>query len=113
MLLPKTKYIRDKRHLKFISTLPCVVTGSNEVQASHIRSGMGGMGLKSGDNCVLPLNWEVHQRQHAMGSEAAFWAKYGGIEKAKELANALWLRTGQREECLKLITRFRRGFIHS
>lgn len=107
----KTERVKSNRHLKFLSTLPCVITGATDrVQACHIRSGNAGMGIKSPDNFAVPMNHLVHIKQHAMGSEHKFWEPYGGIEKAKELANALWVRTGQYDECLKLIARFRKGF---
>lgn len=110
-LIPKTQYVRNKRHLQFVSTLPCVITGKQgSVQACHIRSGnSAGMGLKSGDNSVLPMDYEVHARQHAAGSEVKFWEQYGGIEKARELANALFVKSGQPDECLMLIARFKRA----
>lgn len=112
MLIPKTNYIRDKRHLKFLSTLPCVISGkSGECQAAHIRSGChAGIGLKSGDNCALPLDHIIHAEQHKTGSEAKFWAKYGGIDKAIELANGLHVRTGDYGTCVMMIARFRRNF---
>lgn len=51
------------------------------------------MGDKPGDNYCVPLHFEEHGRQHRIGEEK-FWEPYGGIGKAKELANAiyeLWL----------------------
>lgn len=107
----KQKPIRDKKHLKFISGLPCVVSGKGEVQAAHIRKGCGGgMGYKSGDNFTLPLNYEIHSRQHHLGAEDFFWSEYGGIDRAISLANALYENTGNREKCLQLIRDFRIGF---
>jgi hypothetical protein len=104
----KQPRVKDKNHLKFISTLPCCVSGLGEVQAAHIRKGNGGgMGLKPPDNFTVPLNYQVHARQHHLGAEDLFWAEYGGIDNAISLANALYENTGNSEACLRLIRDFR------
>lgn len=103
----KTPRIRDKKHLKFISTLPCVVSGKGEVQAAHISTGRNSMGMKSGDNRTLPLNWEVHARQHWLGRESFFWEQYGGVDAAISLAERLYENTGDTDKCLELIINFR------
>lgn len=104
----KSPVIRDKKHLRFIASLPCAATGRGDVQAAHIRKGNGGgMGMKPPDNFCVPLNWEVHNRQHWLGAEEFFWEEYGGIDNAISLANALYDNTGNREKCLDLIKKFR------
>lgn len=102
----KVPKVRSEAHRRFIASLPCCVSGvSGRTQAAHIRKGNGGgMGYKPGDNFCLPLSVEEHAKQHAT-SEVKYWGK--NLEAANELANALWVRTGQYEECLKLIDRFR------
>lgn len=108
----KQKVIRDKRHLEFIRTLPCVKTGVIGVEAAHLRAGLpkwkkGGMGYKPCDSCVLPLSHEAHAMQHRIGEES-FWGGYMGLKEAYELSQLLWLYTGQSDKAIEAIERFRR-----
>lgn len=105
----KENRIRNKNHLKFIASLPCVITGHHEVQAAHIRHGCYSIAMKPCDSLTLPLYWKEHARQHSM-SETDFWDSYGGIENAKELAINLYKNTGNREKCLELIRLFKINF---
>jgi len=63
--------------------------------------------MKSSDNFCVPLSIEEHRKQHSI-SEVNYWSSYGGIEKAKSLANALFVRTGDTEEALRLLARFKK-----
>lgn len=67
------------------------------------------MGMKQSDNFCVPLSVSEHAKQHAFkGGEESYWKQYGGIEKAKELANGLFLKTGDRDSALEMLRRFRR-----
>jgi len=111
VLLPKNKPIRDKQYRIWLSGLPCVLTGRPDVQVAHI--GRLGMGIKNGDDKCLPLSCEKHAEQHAMGSEAKFWAKYGKtMREVEELCNALWFRQHDTDAALMLIAKFKRGVTH-
>lgn len=112
MLLPKQEIIRGKKHLAFIRSLPCCVTGkTGGTQAAHIRyETNGGTALKPGDDWTVPLFWESHNEQHKIG-EVAFWERCGGIEKAKKLARLLYKHTGDHEKAIQLIARFINGDI--
>lgn len=104
--MQKVKTIRSNPHLAFIRTLPCCMCGYGESQAAHLRIGTGGgMGMKPGDNFTVPLCFTCHARQHREG-ERTFWRD---IEKAKELCNGLWVKSGLTEECGLIISRFRRA----
>ncbi len=106
MLIPKTQYIRDEKHRRFIATLPCVVCFAYPCEAAHIRIGNGaGMGLKSGDDCTVPLCPPHHRLQHATG-EGVFWDTYGGIEKATKLAHEIYAATGEEMKAKQAIGRF-------
>lgn len=107
MLLPKHKRHEDNKHLSFIRSLPCCVSGVyGETQSAHIRKGTdGSLGKKPSDNFVVPLSISEHYRQHKIG-EVKYWGDR--LEAAKELASALFLKTGDKDECLKLIARFRK-----
>lgn len=77
-----------------------------QTQAAHIRHGQaGGMGLKPCDSLIVPLSVEEHAKQHRI-SEARYWGHK--LDAAKELANALFFHTGDKEKALMLISRFRR-----
>ena len=112
MLIPKHKKVRSRAHRMFVANLPCLITGARDCQAAHIRAkGGAGMGMKSGDDRTLPLSCETHRKQHAVGSEAKFWDKYGGIDKAIELAEALYSVTGDNLAAMELIHRWRNGLL--
>lgn len=111
MLIPKYENIVDKDHLRFIASLPCLITGWNDVQAAHIRKGNNaGMAYKSGDNCAVPLSVIEHAKQHSMGDESKYWDKYGGIDKVTELANNIYKVSGNRIAALRLIYEWRLGW---
>ena len=110
----KVPKIRSVKHRKFIASLPCVCCGRRDVQAAHIRSGNGaGVGLKSGDDCTLPLcaprSFEdkgCHAKQHHIG-EVKFWSEYGGIEQATALAKNIYAVSGDENAALILIARWK------
>ncbi len=102
----KIAKIRDKRHRRFVASLPCVICRRTDVQAAHISSGNGaGMGLKSGDNCIVPLCCTCHTQQHKV-DEVKFWEGFGGIKKATRLANDLYYATRNRERAMMLLEAF-------
>lgn len=73
MMLPKSQPIRDRKYLDWVRTQPCLVTGRADVEPAHLRLlGEGGVGMKPGDNLVLPLHYEIHRRQSSEG-EGAVW----------------------------------------
>ena len=99
--------MKDRKHLKFIASLSCVICGRQDTQAAHIRSGNGaGMGLKSPDSCTVPLCVKHHEAQHKT-SERLFWGNYGGIEKATKLANDLYEHTGDEQKARELKARWK------
>jgi hypothetical protein len=102
-MLKQPKIISEK-HRRFIASLPCAVSGRSDCQAAHIRAGYLGMGTKPPDSRCIPLNWEQHAKQHAIG-EKAFWNFR--LDEAIWLAGLLWDNTGNRERCLELIAKFR------
>ena len=103
----KIPVIRDKQHRMFIASLPCVVSGSDNVQCAHIRKGNGaGLGMKPSDDTCVPLSIDQHRIQHEIG-EHKFWESYGGIEKATKLAKTLYEFTGDTNRALEEIARWR------
>lgn len=67
------------------------------------------MGVKPSDWFCVPLAWTEHDKQHKhKGGEVGYWNQYGGIDKAKALANALHVKSGDTEYALMLLARFRK-----
>lgn len=59
---------RNGAYLKWVKTLPCVVSGLPADDAHHlIGHGMHGMGTKAPDWAVFPLTRLEHERLHHMG----------------------------------------------
>lgn len=104
----KTPRVNSEKHRRFIASLPCCVSGRGEVQCAHIRDDFYCMSRKPGDDRTVPLNHIEHARQHKIG-EKAFWEPYGGVERAKELGQALWENSGDEEACLEILNKFRMG----
>lgn len=108
MLLPKQEHIKDKKHLKWLASLPCVLTGAVNVQSAHIREGNNsGMGRKPSDNQAIPLSVEKHREQHTM-KESAFYELHGKtLDQVKELARNLYKISGMTREAHWMIAEFR------
>ena len=90
MLIPKDKRIRDKAHLAFVASQPCLVCGRRPAQAHHIRFGQPrALGLKVSDEFTVPLCNGHHDSLHQTGDERAWWARHGILDPLM-LANRLW-----------------------
>jgi hypothetical protein len=99
--------IRDDRHLEFIRTLPCLLTGRTPVEACHIRYGdlangkpATGMGEKPDDEYVVPLHPDLHREQHSM-SERVFWERQS-VDPVK-VSRLLYAVSGNFEEAAKVL----------
>lgn len=106
MTMLKEYKVRNKKHLRFVASLPCLICKiEGMTQAAHIRSGnQAGMSLKSGDDCTVPLCVSCHSKQHQ--GERKFWQPYGGIENVTTLAKMIHASTGDAERA----THFMRNF---
>jgi hypothetical protein len=90
--------IRSTSHLRWIRGFGCCVccmtdphSQATPTEAAHVRTGTdGGMGMKPGDNYVIPLCSEHHAEQHRIG-EASFQERYQFDMKAT--AEALWKKS--------------------
>ena len=90
--------IRDRKHMAFVGSLPCCITGSDFfVVYHHLLRGTDEKcaGRKSGDNWVIPLTSHVHTALHLNGNETEF-LKAEGID-GPALAKALWDASGDYE----------------
>jgi hypothetical protein len=72
----KPRRLRDKAHLKFVGSQPCLVCGRSPADAHHLRfSQSRGMGLKVSDEFTVPLCRAHHRDNHNYGDEVAWWER--------------------------------------
>lgn len=95
--------LRDKKHLQFIRSLPCLRCNKMQCQAAHIRyTSGGGTGIKPDDDCTVPLCYECHALQHRIG-EVSFYNNL--TEKALECAKYLY---NQKDSALQIIREYQK-----
>jgi hypothetical protein len=65
---------RDKTHLKFVASQPCLVCGRSPADAHHLRfTQPRAMGRKVSDEFTVPLCRTHHRDNHRFGDEQAWW----------------------------------------
>jgi hypothetical protein len=68
--------LRDKAHLKFVASQPCLICGRNPADAHHLRfTQPRAMGLKVSDEFTVPLCRTHHRDNHSFGDEVAWWTR--------------------------------------
>jgi len=83
---------RDREHLKFVASQPCLVCGRTPSDAHHIKfAEQRAMGRKVSDKFAVPICRLHHRELHRRGNEHAWWQNQG-IEPLT-VAAALWART--------------------
>jgi hypothetical protein len=83
---------RDKEHLKFVASLPCLLCGRKPCDPHHLRfAQVRALGRKVSDEFTVPLCRLHHRELHRARDEAGWWAKLG-ID-AVSVARKLWLKT--------------------
>ena len=96
LAIPKDKRIRDKAHLAFVASQPCLVCGRRPAQAHHLRFAQPrAMGLKVSDEFTVPMCNGHHDSLHRTGDERAWWARNGILDPLK-IAARLWAASRQR-----------------
>ena len=90
----KGKIFRDSTYLKWVRERPCLVSGSTNVVAHHVRIGLsGGMGIKPSDYRTLPLDYKLHMLLHNVG-EKTFWKDHS-IDPHKAIITQLLIYLSQ------------------
>jgi hypothetical protein len=87
----KTARQRNKMHLKFVASQPCLVCQRAPCDAHHVKfAERRALGRKVSDEFTVPLCREHHQELHRYGNEKAWWANVNvmPIETAKSLWDA-------------------------
>jgi hypothetical protein len=68
--------LRDKAHLKFVASQPCLVCGRSPADAHHLRfAQLRAMGRKVSDEFTVPLCRTHHRDNHSFGDEVAWWER--------------------------------------
>jgi hypothetical protein len=68
--------LRDKGHLKFVATQPCLICGRSPADAHHLRfTQPRAMGLKVSDEFTVPLCRVHHRDVHSHGDEVSWWER--------------------------------------
>jgi len=92
LAFPEPRRVRDKEHLRFVATQPCLICGRTPSDAHHIRfAQLRALGRKVSDEFTVPLCRGHHRQVHQTGNEPTFW-EHLGID-AMEVANSLWQRS--------------------
>jgi len=88
LILSEPRRVRDKDHLKFVASLPCVVCARTPAQAHHIRYAQPrAMSSKVSDEWTVPLCNIHHRALHDSGNEEDWWSVFeiNPLEEAERL----------------------------
>jgi hypothetical protein len=67
---------RDKAHLKFVASHPCLICGRSPADAHHLKfTQPRAMGRKVSDEFTVPLCRIHHRDLHSVGDEVAWWER--------------------------------------
>jgi len=70
--------IRDKEHLRYVASRPCIICGRSPGQAHHLRFAQpSAMGRKVSDEWTVPLCSTHHRALHSVGDEKRWWTEKG------------------------------------
>lgn len=97
LAIPEVKRLRDKDHLRFVATHPCLVCGRQPAEAHHLKfSQPSALGRKVSDAFTVPLCALHHRDLHTTGNELAWWER----KQIDPLvtANMLWNESHGRAE---------------
>ncbi len=90
--------IRDKDHLRYVASQPCLVCGRSPGHAHHIRYAQPrAMGRKVSDAWTVPLCATHHRALHTVGDEERWWKErqVDPIIHAEQLWQGRWSETVQ------------------
>jgi Rad52/22 family double-strand break repair protein len=92
LAIAEPKRLRDKAHLRFVASQPCLVCGRQPSDPHHLRFAQPrALGLKVSDEFTVPLCRTHHREIHRYGDEATWWGKYR-LEPLI-IASTLWRQT--------------------
>jgi len=89
LAIAEPKRLRNKAHLRFVASQPCLVCGRQPSDPHHLRFAQPrAIGLKVSDEFTVPLCRGHHRQLHQAGNEVAWWENLQ--IKALEIARGLW-----------------------
>ena len=86
LTIAEPKRLRDKAHLRFVASQPCLVCGRQPSDPHHLRFAQPrALGLKVSDEFTVPLCRGHHRQLHQAGNEIAWWEdlKINALDIAK------------------------------
>ena len=93
LLLSEPRRYRDRAHLEFVASQPCLLCGRQPCDAHHLRFMQPkALGRRVSDEFAVPLCRTHHRTLHRHGDEAAWWTS-AGID-AGAIAHRLWQLSG-------------------
>jgi hypothetical protein len=92
LTLSEPRRYRDRAHLQFVSSQPCLICGRRPTDAHHLRFAQPrAMGRRVSDEYTVPLCRSHHRALHRRGDETAWWES-NKIDPVA-VAGELWQRT--------------------
>ena len=92
LTIAEPKRLRDKAHLKFVASQPCLVCGRQPCDPHHLRFAQPrAIGLKVSDEFTVPLCRGHHRQLHQAGNEVTWWERLN--IKPLAVAKTLWDET--------------------
>jgi hypothetical protein len=92
LTIAEPKRRRDKAHLRFVVSQPCLVCGRQPSDPHHLQFAQPrALGLKVSDEFTVPLCRGHHRQLHQAGNEVAWWEDLN--INALEIAKSLWAKS--------------------
>jgi hypothetical protein len=89
LTIAEPKRLRDKAHLRFVASHPCLVCRYQPSDPHHLRFAQPrALGLKVSDEFAVPLCRDHYRQLHQTGNEVAWWHNLD--IKPLEVAHRLW-----------------------
>ena len=94
--------LRDKAHLAFVASQPCLICGQQPTHAHHLTFAQKrGLSLKVSDEFTVPLCAIHHDALHRSGPERDWWRSQG--VDPEPVAYALWNETRKTQVAGELV----------
>jgi hypothetical protein len=92
LTISEPRRLRDKAHLKFVGSQPCLICARSPADAHHLKfTQPRAMGRKVSDEFTVPLCRTHHRDIHSFGDEVAWWGRRAIDPVAT--ARTLWIST--------------------
>ena len=101
LAIAEPKRLRDKAHLRFVASQPCLICGRQPSDPHHLRFAQPrALGLKVSDEFTVPLCRGHHRQLHQAGNEVAWWENLK--INALPIAKGLWEQTRPKSAATEL-----------